>query len=94
MLDVVHVIVITRSSQHTAHWNQGRMDNMRSKIVNALLLGEVASPRTVVEKCIGNEEDSLIPTFKETLHKIQGHELRGNTIRRFKCSHIRVVRGL
>ena len=50
-----------------------------SEIVKALLLGEVASPRTTMEKSIGNKkEDSLIPRGRQTLHRIQGHKLQGN----------------
>ena len=77
MLEMVHVIVITRSSQHTT-WNQGWMDYMRSKIVNTLLLGEAASSRTTMEKWIGNEEGSLIPRGREPLYRIQGHKLQVN----------------
>mgnify|MGYP000329519481 FL=1 len=51
---------------------------MRLEIVNALLLGEVASPKTTMEKSIGNEEGSLIPRGRETPDRIQGHKLREN----------------
>ena len=47
---------------------------MRSKIVNVLLLREVASPRKAMDKWIGNEEEgSLIPRGRETPDRIQGH---------------------
>ena len=49
---------------------------MRSEIVNALVLGEVAHSRTAVEKSIGNEEGSLIPRGRETPYTIQGHKLQ------------------
>mgnify|MGYP006973826014 CR=1 FL=1 len=48
---------------------------LRSKIVNTLLLGEVASPRMAMEKWIGNKEGSLIPRGRETRDRIQGHKL-------------------
>ena len=42
---------------------------MRSEIVNALLLGEAASPSTTMEKWISNEDEgSLIPIGRETLN--------------------------
>ena len=51
---------------------------MRSEIMNALLLWEVANQRTTTEKWIGNTEDgSLFPRGRETLD-IQGHELQDN----------------
>ena len=49
---------------------------IRSKIINALLPREVVNQRTTMEKWIGYEEEgSLIPRGRETLDKIEGHEL-------------------
>ena len=60
------------------HGIRGRW-TMRSEIMNALLLREVANKRTVTEKWIGYEEEgSLIPRGRETLDMIKGHELRDN----------------
>ena len=49
---------------------------MRSKIINDLLLREVANQKMTMEKWIGYEEEgSLIPRGGETLDRIEGHEL-------------------
>ena len=52
---------------------------MRSEIINTLLLNEAVNQRMTMEKWIGyKEEGSLIPRGRETLDKIEGHELRDN----------------
>ena len=54
---------------------------MRSKIMNALLLRHVANHTTTMEKWIRYEEEgSLIPRGRETLDRIEGHELQDNEI--------------
>ena len=55
--------------------------SMRSEIMNALLLGEVANQATKTETWIGDEEEGiLIPRGRETSDKIQGHEMRDNEV--------------
>ena len=46
------------------------------EFLNTLLLGEVVSPRTTMEKWIDNKEEGpLILRGRETSDMIQGHEL-------------------
>ena len=53
------------------HGIRGRW-TMRSEIMNALLLREVANQRMTMEKWIGyREEGSLIPRGRETLDMIE-----------------------
>ena len=47
---------------------------MGSEIINALLLGEGAYPRTTVMKWTGNEEGSFIPRCRETPNRLESHE--------------------
>ena len=50
---------------------------IRSKIINALLIREVATERTTMEKWIGYEEEgSLIPRGRGTPDRIELSELR------------------
>ena len=49
---------------------------MRSEIINTLLIKEVATQRTTMEKWIGyKEEGSLIPRGRGTSDRIEGFEL-------------------
>ena len=50
---------------------------MRSKIINALLIRDVATQRTTMEKWIGHEEEgSVIPRCRGTPDRLEGFELR------------------
>ena len=54
---------------------------MRSEIINALLIRDVATQRTTMEKWIGHEEEgSLIPRCRGTLDRIEGFALRDHEI--------------
>ena len=78
-METVYVTATIRSSQHTP-WNQGRMD-YEIENLNALLIREVATQRTTMEKWIGYEEEgSLIPRCRGTPNKIEGSELRDTEI--------------
>ena len=49
---------------------------MRSKIINVLMLRELANQRTIMEKWIGYEEEGFfIPRVRESPDKVKGSEL-------------------
>ena len=55
--------------------------DMRSEIINALLIREAAHQRTTTEKWIGyKEEGSFLPRGGDTPNRIEGFELQDNEI--------------
>ena len=66
---------------------------MTSEIMNSLLLREVSNQRMSTEKWIYNaEEGSLIPRGRETLDRIQSHELRDNEVPSSNMAAIRSIK--